>query len=135
MPDLPTPGSDNGSWAGFLNTWLEVAHNADGSLKPVVLNVFSGTTYVPGQGDANTETLFTSDSAITIVVPPGLAVPAGTWWNFRQMGLGTPIVTWSDPVLVNTPAGATPRAQFSTISLMRDPSADTFILGGDLATS
>jgi peptidoglycan/xylan/chitin deacetylase (PgdA/CDA1 family) len=37
MSRLPTPGSDNGTWGSILNSFLEVSHNADGSLKPSAL--------------------------------------------------------------------------------------------------
>ena len=33
MADLPVPGASADVWADLLNTWLLVAHNADGSLK------------------------------------------------------------------------------------------------------
>jgi hypothetical protein len=33
MTRLPVPGEDDGAWGGILNNFLQVAHNADGSLK------------------------------------------------------------------------------------------------------
>lgn len=33
MSRLPTPGSDDGTWGDILNDFLEVEHNADGTLK------------------------------------------------------------------------------------------------------
>ncbi len=33
MARLPTPGSDKGSWGDVLNTFLQVSHNSDGTLK------------------------------------------------------------------------------------------------------
>jgi hypothetical protein len=33
MARLPTPGGDNDSWGSVLNEYLEIAHNADGTLK------------------------------------------------------------------------------------------------------
>lgn len=33
MARLPIPGSDDGTWGGILNDYLEQSHNADGSLK------------------------------------------------------------------------------------------------------
>ncbi len=33
MPRLPIPGSDEGTWGDILNSYLQAAHNADGSLK------------------------------------------------------------------------------------------------------
>lgn len=34
MARLPTPGGDSGQWGDILNSYLETAHAADGSLKP-----------------------------------------------------------------------------------------------------
>jgi lysophospholipase L1-like esterase len=33
MARLPTPGGDSGTWGTVLNTYLQVAHNSDGTLK------------------------------------------------------------------------------------------------------
>src|SRR5579859_3830704 len=33
MSRLPIPGSDDGTWGNILNDFLDVEHNADGSLK------------------------------------------------------------------------------------------------------
>src|SRR5882757_9645426 len=33
MTRLPTPGADDGTWGNILNDFLDVAHNADGTLK------------------------------------------------------------------------------------------------------
>lgn len=33
MARLPTPGGDDGTWGGVLNDYLQVEHNADGTLK------------------------------------------------------------------------------------------------------
>ena len=35
MARLPVSGSDNGTWGDILNDFLGVAHNADGTLKPI----------------------------------------------------------------------------------------------------
>lgn len=34
MARLPIPGSDSGTWGNILNEFLDVTHNADGTLKP-----------------------------------------------------------------------------------------------------
>src|SRR5690348_8769668 len=36
MASLPTPGDDNDIWGDKLNTFLEVAHDTDGTLIPLV---------------------------------------------------------------------------------------------------
>ena len=33
MPRLPIPGGDDGTWGDILNEFLDVEHNADGTLK------------------------------------------------------------------------------------------------------
>ncbi len=37
MARLPVPGSDTGQWGDILNTFLDVAHNSDGSLDPTAV--------------------------------------------------------------------------------------------------
>jgi hypothetical protein len=39
---LPTPGGDDGSWGDILNSFLEVAHNADGTLQSSSLTQAGG---------------------------------------------------------------------------------------------
>jgi len=38
MSRLPNPGSDDGQWGDILNTFLEVAHNTDGTLKDGIVS-------------------------------------------------------------------------------------------------
>jgi hypothetical protein len=47
MVRLPTPGGDSGQWGRVLNSFLEVAHNSDGSLKNVVSQTQCDALYVP----------------------------------------------------------------------------------------
>ncbi len=76
MARLPIPGSDTGTWGGVLNTYLEVSHTADGSLKggigtPVSISYTFSTTTTdadPGngflrldQGTQNTATVIRAD--------------------------------------------------------------------------
>lgn len=67
MPRLPIVGSDDGTWGDILNEFLEVEHNADGTLKsggtlgtyaPLASPTFTGTVTVPtpsGSTDAATK--------------------------------------------------------------------------------
>ena len=54
MANLPTPGGDSGAWGDILNEFLEVAHNADGSLiLPVAIAIAlsnESTTISTGTG-------------------------------------------------------------------------------------
>jgi hypothetical protein len=43
MARLPIPGSDSGTWGSVLNEFLEVAHNTDGSVKPLTQAVTHGS--------------------------------------------------------------------------------------------
>jgi len=46
MTRLPIPGSDAGTWGNILNGFLEVAHNADGSLQTSAVAQAGGATSV-----------------------------------------------------------------------------------------
>lgn len=39
MARLPTVGGDNGNWGDILNTFLQISHNADGTLKNIARSV------------------------------------------------------------------------------------------------
>lgn len=78
MPQLPTPGSDDGQWGDILNAFLRVAHNDDGSLKvpPIPLSnkgqpqgvaELDSVGTVPsaqlGSGSANSSTFLRGDGS------------------------------------------------------------------------
>lgn len=44
MARLPQPGQDNGIWGDILNDFLQVAHAADGSVKPIAQSQVVGLT-------------------------------------------------------------------------------------------
>ena len=44
MANLPTVGGSDGSWGSDLNTFLRVAHNADGTLKFTALGSYAAGT-------------------------------------------------------------------------------------------
>ena len=52
MARLPVPGSDDGTWGNVLNSFLEVAHNTDGSLKDSAVNA-AGVEVTSNKGQAN----------------------------------------------------------------------------------
>src|SRR5690349_11019822 len=57
---LPIPGQDNGAWGDILNDFLNVAHNPDGTLKPVAglePVVTEGTASQYYRGDKTFQTL------------------------------------------------------------------------------
>jgi hypothetical protein len=52
MSRLPTPGSDNGDWGNILNDYLQVSHNADGTLKASEVTA-AGAELSSNKGQAN----------------------------------------------------------------------------------
>lgn len=78
---LPIPGSDNGTWGTILNGFLEVSHNADGSLQTAALvgagAVTSVNSVTPSSGNV---TLTASNvGALTESVANGLYAAAGAY--------------------------------------------------------
>ncbi|MEJ0072848.1 MAG: hypothetical protein WDN27_02030 [Candidatus Saccharibacteria bacterium] len=65
---LPIPGSDDGHWGGILNDFLEVEHNADGTLKTAVKSI---NTKTPTNGAV---TLAASDVGAITQATAGRAV-------------------------------------------------------------
>ncbi len=68
MANLPTPGSDSGTWGTTLNTYLLVGHDASGNNvggKIIEANKTTGYTLT----SANNSQRIVATSAITITVP------------------------------------------------------------------
>lgn len=54
MARLPVPGQDNGTWGSILNTFLNVAHNSDGTIQPSAITNAGG--YIkPSSGIPSTD--------------------------------------------------------------------------------
>lgn len=58
MARLPVPGSDDGVWGSILNTYLNEAHNADGTLK-------DGSVKTAAVADASITSAKITDASIT----------------------------------------------------------------------
>jgi hypothetical protein len=89
MATLPTPGASIGTWGAALNTWLQVAHNADGTLlalPPNWVNVMSETYGAIGNGIADDTAAIRAALAAT---PAGgvCYVPGG--FTFKISGILT----------------------------------------------
>ena len=71
MPTLPTPGGDDGTWGNILNSFLTVAHNADGSLLPSAITAAGAITSVNGQAPTGGSlTLAASNLSDMVVTNP-----------------------------------------------------------------
>lgn len=61
MARKPTPGSDDGTWGDILNSYLDVAHNIDGTLKNGVVGLSNLSAGSPTSG----QVLSTDGTALT----------------------------------------------------------------------
>lgn len=70
---LPNPGSDDGTWGGILNAFLEVAHNTDGSLLTAAVRQAGAITTINGKTPSSgSVTLAASDvSALSATAAAG----------------------------------------------------------------
>lgn len=105
MARLPVVGGDDGNWGSILNSFLDVAHNSDGSLITSAVQHAGGVTSVNGKNPVNgVVTLAASDvgapttlggvSDVTIASPGNNQVLAynsssSKWVN--QAALGSPV--------------------------------------------
>lgn len=85
MPALPTVGGDAGVWGTELNTYLQVAHNADGTEKSKPWQFYVGDSAYGAKGDGQLTLVSTTNTSAVITTTP----------------LGTP----ATPTLSNTGAG------------------------------
>lgn len=91
---LPIVGGDDNDWGAILNDFLEVAHNADGSLQQSAIVSAGGTTSVNGKSASNgVVTLTASDvSAVpgsSVGAPSGVAsLNSSTQVPLAQLGGG-----------------------------------------------
>jgi hypothetical protein len=76
---LPIPGQDDGTWGNILNTFLQIAHNSDGTIQtgtPNGVAGLNGSAQVPtaqlGSGTASSSNFLRGDG--TWAVPSGGAV-------------------------------------------------------------
>lgn len=127
----PTVGQVLTATSASVANWQTPA-----SVSPTItLGTQSGTSYTFALGDAGTEVEFTSSSAIALTVPTNASVafPTGTPINFRQQGTGQITVAGASGVTVNSSNGLKSRAQYSTLSLIKD-GTNTWVLSGDSST-
>jgi hypothetical protein len=139
MPSLPTPGGDAGTWGAELNEFLEVSHNADGSLLAsaialVTATTESGTTYTLELTDAGNVVELTSASSVTVTVPPNASVafPTGTVVGLHQYGAGQVTVAAGSGVTIRSPNSYVDTATQYSSAFLRKRGTNEWVLGGDL---
>lgn len=134
MAVLPTPGGSSGTWGTELNTWLQVAHNADGTLKDIVQNTQTAS-YTLVLGDSGKVVEMNVGSANNLTVPPNssVAFPVGTLISVDQIGAGQTTIVAGSGVTIRSSGGMLKvKGQYSSVSL-RKRATDEWVLVGDLA--
>ena len=103
MARLPQPGGDKGSWGAVLNEFLEVEHNADGSLKPSgALAGKADATHTHAQSDV-TDLEDTLDEKLDQDTADGLYAPVShTHAQSEVTGLETALDDKVDAAEVDT---------------------------------
>lgn len=132
MPALPTVGGSSGTWGAELNTWLQTAHNADGTLKDIAVNLRTAS-YTLVLADSGKIVEMNVAGGNTLTVPPNSAVafPIGTLIGVDQIGAGQTTITPGSGVTILASGGLVKlKGQYSSVSL-RKRSTDTWVLVGD----
>ena len=114
MAVLPTVNGDVNGWGTILNTWLLVAHNADGTLKSANADGFpSGTVMVFKQNAAPTSWTRLVDAALTdsaMILRTNSEVPStGGTWTVAGLTNNAPTLTMAS----YTPTGTVTQPTFT----------------------
>lgn len=107
----------------------------DAILRPTI-NYQSGTTYTLTADDERSVIICTNSSAVTVYVPQitTLCLPIGYITHIYQGGVGTVTIAPEGALpIINYPTSASPRTQYSPLSLIK-VAADTWHIFGDAAT-
>ncbi|SRR5712692_328827 len=92
MPSLPTAGGSANTWGGQLNTFLQVAHNADGTLSPVPALV---GTADGAQALSTGNTIKTATDGNYAVIPVTAAAAC------TGLILEAPVTVWTTVTIIN----------------------------------
>lgn len=133
MANLPTVGGSVGTWGTELNTFLQVAHKDDGTLKDIEQNVRTAS-YTLALSDNGKVIEMNVAGANTLTVPPNssVAFPIGTLIAVDQLGAGQTTITPGSGVTIRSSGGLTKiKGQYSSVSL-RKRATDEWVLVGDL---
>jgi hypothetical protein len=98
MSRLPVPGQDKGSWGSVLNDFLEVSHNADGTL---AANSVSNTQLSTGvQSDISSKSSTNNPVFTGKVTTPDLRVTTGSGTALQVLTSDTSgNASWADPLV------------------------------------
>lgn len=99
MAQLPTVGGDNNTWGTILNEYLEVSHNADGTLKDATTAVLP-TEAITMDTTVSFDKVTTVYSSVTLtadktITPNTTTKKLGGGAIWRVIGDGTHIITFS----------------------------------------
>ncbi len=111
------------------NSWAIVASNMD---SPIVTN--STSLHIVDNSDKNKIIEMTSSSANVVRVSNELTLSPGSQITIIQAGTGKTQITVSGTTLLATP-GVYLRARYSSATLIKTTTADTWYLIGDLSAS
>lgn len=122
MARLPVAGSDDGVWGNILNTFLEVEHNGDGTLKASgsLAAKADDTAVVHNTGAETVAGVKTFSSSPIVPTPTTSTQIANKSYVDNLATLGTP----SDPALFGLALWTIP---LYSASLSYGPSAQTFV--------
>lgn len=138
MARLPTIGSDVGAWGTVLNAFLQIAHNADGTLKDNLSGLLGQNTrtanYTLALTDQNkvVEMNVATANSVTVPANASVAFPVGTVIEITQLGAGQTTIVAASGVTIRSKYGLVLSGQYSSITL-RKRAADEWVLSGDLA--
>lgn len=125
MARLPTPGGDNGTWGDVLNTFLEVAHNTDGTLQTAAVRRAGGVTSVNSVIPSNGDVTLTASNVSALPSTSDLSLIANTNTTQGNVSLNTHKLT-----NVANGSAASDAAAFGQIPTSLPPNGSA---GGDLS--
>lgn len=108
MSRLPTPGGDDGQWGSILNDFLGVAHQTDGSLKPIARTTLDSSTQTSlGKADTAVQSVNSKTGTSITLNAADVGAQTQTQADARYITLGSPFISVKDPAYGAKGDGAT----------------------------